>query len=421
MVIGHLVGSVDASDRSKQNMIFNEDNLYITYTLTAISKDLIEGAFDIDRHTGNLVVARQLDRELQSEFRLEIRALDTSASNNPQSSAIAVKIEILDENDNPPIWQEDPITITVSELAHEGTVIYNFSASDADMGLNGQLQYKLLKYSPLMWHNEDALKQEETKLFNVDILTGGLTLMGRLDYELVKEYILIVQAFDLAENKSKRLYTSVTAIVKVLDENDNAPEFVIPAPNKEIKNRYGLITKTETPSATVFITDNKRVGDTLMHIVAIDQDTGNNGKVSYSLESGNELAYFRLNSNTGFLELAKPLPPIIQNTGDSSASISALNRNKFELLVKAQDHGVLDKKSSLLKLEILVRGTKSNPPRFMQTTYYANISESISPGSFVIQVSAKSFNGGENGKHFHLIILTYDLRSTVLSRIFLNL
>ena len=389
---------MDASDRSKQNMIFNEDNLYITYTLTAISKDLIEGAFDIDRHTGSLVVARQLDRELQSEFRLEIRALDTSASNNPQSSAIAVKIEILDENDNPPVWQEDPITITVSELAHEGAVIYNFSASDDDTGLNGQLQYKLLKYSPLMWHNENALKEDETKLFNVDILTGGLTLMGRLDYELVKEYILIVQAFDLAENKSKRLYTSVTAIVKILDENDNAPEFVIPPPNRETKNRYGLIMKNETPSATVFITDNKRVGDTLMHIVAIDSDTGNNGKVSYSLESGNELAYFRLNTNTGFLELAKPLPPIVQNSNGNTASTNALDRNKFELLVKAQDHGVLDKKSSVLKLEILVRGTKSNPPRFMQTTYFANITENISAGSFVVQVSAKSFNGGENGE-----------------------
>ncbi|KAM7351502.1 dachsous cadherin-related 1 isoform 2-T2 [Cochliomyia hominivorax] len=408
IAIGHVVGSVDASDRSKQNMIFNEDNLYITYTLTSISKDIIEGAFDIDRHTGSLVVARPLDRELQSEFRLEIRALDTSASNNPQSSAITVKIEILDTNDNPPTWQEDPIHLQVSELAAEGSVIYNFTASDADIGLNGQIQYKLLKYSPKNWNVDKMPKPEEEKnLFAVDILTGGLTVMGPLDYETVKEYILIVQAFDLAENKSERLYTSVTAVVKILDENDNKPEFVIPPLNPEPKNKYGVINKSETNTATVFISDNKRVGDVLMHIGAIDPDMGDNGRLTYSLVSGNELGYFRLNGETGFLELVKPLPPLVHNTADGSRNLSSGNRNKFELMIKAQDHGAREQLSSLMKLEILVRGTKSNPPRFIQSTYYANITENASPGSFVVQVNAKSFNGGENAN------LTYEIPTGV--------
>ncbi|XP_046803384.1 protein dachsous, partial [Lucilia cuprina] len=406
IAIGHIVGSVDASDRSKQNMIFNEDNLYITYTLTPISKDLIEGAFDIDRHTGSLVVARQLDRELQAEFRLEIRALDTSASNNPQSSAIAVKIEILDVNDNAPSWQEDPIKIQVSELASEGSVIYNFSATDADTGLNGQIQYKLLKYSPKSW-NVEKLPKEERDLFNVDILTGGLTVMGPLDYETIKEYILIVQAFDLAENKTERLYSSVTAVIKVLDENDNKPEFVIPPLNRETKNKYGLINKNETPTATVFISDNKRIGDLLMHIVAIDPDTGNNGRISYTLINGNELSYFRLNKETGFLELAKPLPPVVHNTADRMPTSNTLQRNRFELLIKAEDQGAKEKLSSLMKLEILVRGTKSNPPRFLKSSYYANITENASAGSFVVQVSAKSFNGGENAN------LTYEIPTGV--------
>ncbi|KAI8125952.1 Protein dachsous [Lucilia cuprina] len=408
IAIGHIVGSVDASDRSKQNMIFNEDNLYITYTLTPISKDLIEGAFDIDRHTGSLVVARQLDRELQAEFRLEIRALDTSASNNPQSSAIAVKIEILDVNDNAPSWQEDPIKIQVSELASEGSVIYNFSATDADTGLNGQIQYKLLKYSPKSW-NMEKLPKEERDLFNVDILTGGLTVMGPLDYETIKEYILIVQAFDLAENKTERLYSSVTAVVKVLDENDNKPEFVIPPLNRETKNKYGLINKNETPTATVFISDNKRIGDLLMHIVAIDPDTGNNGRISYTLINGNELSYFRLNKETGFLELTKPLPPVVHNTADRIPTSKTLQRNRFELLIKAEDQGAKEKLSSLMKLEILVRGTKSNPPRFLKSSYYANITENASAGSFVVQVSAKSFNGGENAS-YTVPIYVYDAK-----------
>ncbi|XP_073827275.1 dachsous cadherin-related 1 [Musca autumnalis] len=410
--IGHVVGHVDGTDGSKQNLIFNEDNLYITYTVTAVSKDYIEGAFDIDRHTGSLVVARQLDREEQSEYRLEVRALDTSASNNPHSSAIAVKIEITDINDNAPIWTEDPIRIQVSESTQQGSVLYNFTATDMDTGLNGRVQYKLLKYSPknlnLVGDKIDPVHVEEPDLFAVDILTGGLTLMGSLDYETIKEYILIVQAYDLAENKSERLHSTVTAVLEVLDENDNPPEFVIPPVQKENRNRYGVISKQEIPTSLITITDNKRIGDQLLQIVATDKDAGNNGRVSYAVESGNELGYFRLNAETGSLELVKSLPPLSQSSNsDNRLPVTTLNRNKFELLIKAQDHGDLEKKSSLMKLQILIRGTKSNPPRFVQSEYYANISENSPPGSFVLQVTAKSLNGGENAN------LTYEIPTGV--------
>ncbi|XP_075153661.1 dachsous cadherin-related 1 [Haematobia irritans] len=410
--IGHIVGYVDGSDGRKQNMIFHEDNLYITYTLAALSKDVVEGVFDIDRHTGSLVVARQLDREEQSEYRLEVRALDTSASNNPQSSAIAVKIEITDINDNAPIWLEDPIGLQVSELMPPGSVLYNFTATDIDMGLNGQVQYKLLKYTPKNINpvEKNSLNTlEEQDLFAVDILTGGLTLMGSLDYEMIKEYILIVQAFDLAENKSERLHSTVTAVVKVLDENDNDPEFVIPPVQKEMRNRYGVPSKVDTPTSLIYISDNRRIGDVLLQMVAIDKDSGNNGRISYILESGNELGYFRLNPDSGSLELVKSLPPH-GNSGEveSHGPKRTLNRNKFELVVKAQDHGRdKERRSSLMKLQILVRGTKSNPPRFTQSMYYANISEKSPTGSFVLEVKAKSLNGGENAN------LTYEIPTGV--------
>jgi len=116
-VVGHVVGSISPSERPA-NVVRNSveesfEDLRVTYTLNPLTKDLIEAAFDIDRHSGNLVVARLLDREVQSEFRLEIRALDTTASNNPQSSAITVKIEVADVNDNAPEWPQDPIDLQV--------------------------------------------------------------------------------------------------------------------------------------------------------------------------------------------------------------------------------------------------------------------------------------------------------------------
>jgi len=257
--VGHVVGSISGSDYSDtDNLIASSNGLHITYTLTSLTSDAIEGAFDMDRSTGSLVVARRLDRELQNEYRLEIRALDTSASNNPQSSAVTVKVEIADVNDNPPMWAVDPITINVDEDTPVGTVVFNFSATDADSGTNGDIQYKLLKQMP-----------PEQTVFDLDPLTGALSLLVSLDYETLTEFLLVVQAIDQSSNVTERLSTSVTARVIIKDVNDNGPSFVSPS----------------AQDSTVLLTDSATVGNIIAHVVAVDKDSGENGRITYSFIS----------------------------------------------------------------------------------------------------------------------------------------
>lgn len=84
--VGYIVGSVATTDSSSQeNIIPGSSGSHVTYTLTSLMPDNIKDAFEIDRNTGSLVVSRELDREVQSEYRLEVRALDTSAMNNPKA------------------------------------------------------------------------------------------------------------------------------------------------------------------------------------------------------------------------------------------------------------------------------------------------------------------------------------------------
>uniref|UniRef100_A0A1B0GD92 Cadherin domain-containing protein n=1 Tax=Glossina morsitans morsitans TaxID=37546 RepID=A0A1B0GD92_GLOMM len=406
--VGSAIGSIDVLAHNRQKISSHDNDFYVTYTVIPLSKDIIERAFDIDRHTGSLVVACQLDRETQAEFRLEIRALDTTSASNPQSSTITVKIEVTDINDNPPIWSQNPININVSELTPEGTVIYNFTASDADIGCNGQVQYKLIQYFPK--HNCERCINGEEQLFTIDMLTGGLTLVGSLDYETVKEYTLIVQGFDLAANESERLYSTVSAKLEILDENDNEPEFVIPVITSERLNaQHGLITTKSVhstvvqPSASVLINNNKRIGEIVTHVLALDLDSDNNGLLSYSIEHGNDSGFFRINSETGIVELAQRLPSIpIQ-----ADSFMSPTPDKYELFIKAQDHGEPDRKSSLLNLKIMVQDTKSNPPRFLQSVHFANVTENAQTNSFVIQVVAKSNNGRDIGN------LTYEIPTGV--------
>lgn len=113
----------------------------MAFTLSSLTPLDAQPAFDVDRGSGQLVVAHSLDRENVSEYHLEVRALDTSSLGNPQSIAVSVKIVIEDANDNAPRWPADPLVIEVSEGATIGSTIYNLSASDLDSGLNGDLRY----------------------------------------------------------------------------------------------------------------------------------------------------------------------------------------------------------------------------------------------------------------------------------------
>lgn len=207
--IGQAVGSVSGAGPAGR----------VAFTLDSLTPISEFPAFDVDRSTGQLVVAHSLDRENVSEYYLEIRALDTSSIGNPQSIAVSVKIVIEDANDNPPRWPQDPITVRVSEKAAIGSTIHNLEASDLDSGLNGDLRYSLVAEFP------------STGSFAVDSLTGALTLAKRLDREKRAEYTLILKALDRAP-PGEQLAATVTARIIVLDQNDNDPVFVAPESTK---------------------------------------------------------------------------------------------------------------------------------------------------------------------------------------------
>lgn len=349
--MGHVVGSIACTEQSDQeNLISGSLSRHITYTLITLGGEYATGAFDIDRSTGSLVVARQLDRESQGEYRLEVRALDTSATNNPQSSAVTIKVDIIDVNDNPPKWPVDPITIQIPEDTNIGATVFNFTATDADSGLNGEIHYSLAKQLP-----------NEKPVFAVDPLRGTLTLLEHLDYENLTEYTLIVKATDQATNTSERLSTAATVRIIISDANDNSPVFF--APTMKI----------------VKISDSSTVGSSLVRVVAVDADSGDNGRVSYVISSGNDNSRFIIGYESGVITLARPL-----------MSFSGGMNGMFILNITASDHGTPIARQSYMVLQLVVQGSSDNPPRFLESVYKVNISEDLPVGSFVVKVAAKS-------------------------------
>ena len=248
--------------------------------------------------------------------------------------------------------------------------MYNFSAFDADTGPNGEIQYKMLIQSPA------------AETFSLDPLTGTLSLLQSIDYEKITEYLLVIEATDQSHNISERLSTPVTVRVIISDANDNAPVFVTPS----------------LQDSVLYLSDSATVGFNVTHVVAIDNDSGDNGRITYAILSGNDDEHFGIDVNSGFIELLKPIFSESSRQHMQRYSNNVVtNSGKYNLMISATDNGHPTPLETRITLKIIVQGSKSNPPRFLESVYQANISENIAEGNFVVRVNAKLYHA-DNGK-----------------------
>ncbi|KAK2846728.1 hypothetical protein Q5P01_009727 [Channa striata] len=200
-------------------------------------------------------------------------------------------------------------------------------------------------------------------LLSLDPSTGVLSLGQELDYEVISNLILVIKATDSALDISQRRWGSVTARVYVTDENDNAPVF-------------------SSPTA-VSVMEDQPVGFVVLYVMARDADQGENGRVTYIIQSGNTAGTFNLNPNTGSLSIFKPLDREEQDV--------------FNLTIIAEDHGIPQHSSSQL-LCVHVIDVNDEVPWFEESQYDAQISENRPPGTSVLTVSASDLDQGTNGQ-----------------------
>ncbi|NXQ38582.1 PCDG2 protein, partial [Catharus fuscescens] len=164
-----------------------------------------------------VVTARELDREQVSEYNVTVRAAD-GGSPALQSSAVLC-LRVLDVNDNAPVFAEERYSARVVENNAAGALVLTVRATDADWGQNARVRYRLgegrVRGAPL------------SSYVSVQAETGALYALRSLDYEQVRELRLWVCAED---GGAPALSSNVSVLVQIVDENDNAPQVLYPAP-----------------------------------------------------------------------------------------------------------------------------------------------------------------------------------------------
>ncbi|KAL0994901.1 hypothetical protein UPYG_G00129030 [Umbra pygmaea] len=343
---GSVIGSVRSHDQRDPHSLDSQ----VTYVVVGGTDQ--QGTFMVDRLTGDVYLVRELDYEEGNRYMLHIEVSDFSRS-YPSSHRVQLDISVQDHNDHAPQFAEDPVTIVIPEHTQPGASIYTFQADDKDgSGPNSDVKYSIEH----QWPNSH-------NLLTLDSSTGVLTLGQRLDHETTPSLYLVVRATDQAEDPSARRWGSVTARVFVTDVNDNAPIF-------------------SSPSA-VSVMEDQPVGFVVVYVMARDKDEGENGRVSYSIQSGNSAGCFILNPNTGSLSILKAL--------------DRENQEVINLTIIAEDHGMPALSTTQL-LSIQVIDVNDELPQFQSEELEAEIPENQVAGTTVITVTATDRDQGSNGQ-----------------------
>uniref|UniRef100_A0A3Q2NQ44 Protocadherin-related 15a n=1 Tax=Fundulus heteroclitus TaxID=8078 RepID=A0A3Q2NQ44_FUNHE len=162
---------------------------------------------------GSIYTRRPLDRELMNHYSLIVEASDGAV--DPRRTTITLSVQVLDIDDNSPVFSQQDYVVNVPENSPVGTVILKLSAVDADTFSN--ITYRI---------KTESARQ----LFSLNPITGELAVLQTLDFEglaamgMGTSYTFQVEAVDQGALMPPGLAT-VTVRITVRDMNDFSPIF----------------------------------------------------------------------------------------------------------------------------------------------------------------------------------------------------
>ncbi|UYV60172.1 FAT1, partial [Cordylochernes scorpioides] len=303
--------------------------------------------FSVD-DKGQIFLMSSLDREERSSYVLTVKA------ETKFSSLIAtteVTINVMDENDNPPVFESNPYIVSIAENVAKGSTILKVLANDADAGDNGAVTYSL---------GPDA--GEAANVFHLDTKLGWLTTLSALDREAQAYYNFTVLATDSgAVPRSSSTYVHIS----VRDYNDNPPYFK--------RSQYETAINEDALPGTVIVT-----------LETLDLDEDLSDPVDFYIISGDFFDQFDIKAN-----------------GDVSVKKS-LDREKISsyLLEVIGTDGTFIAKTNVY---IDVLDANDNPPVCLKDRYTEVISESISVQTYILTIAASDADERRNAQLWYTL------------------
>ncbi|XP_068423405.1 cadherin-23 isoform X3 [Clinocottus analis] len=296
-----------------------------------ISPTAVQGRADI-----RVRVAMPLDFENIRSYSFSLYA---NESMSDHVGFARVFIELINENDNRPIFSRPLYNISLPENTPPGTSLLRILATDRDAGIFGIVRYYF---------------SDEPDQFSLDDETGWVILRDSLDYELMRRFTLTVLARDGGGEE-----TTGRIRVNVLDVNDNAPLFQ--------KEAY-----------VGSLRENEQAVQAVARVRATDEDSPPNNFLTYTITSASAFpAYFSILMVEGYavISVTRPL------------DYEQVPNGMVYLTVMAKDGGN-PALNNTVPVTVEVIDENDNPPEFSKQSYIVKIPENIIAGATVLLVNA---------------------------------
>nr|pir cadherin 8 - human [Homo sapiens]AAA35628.1 cadherin-8 [Homo sapiens] len=240
VVLGTAIGRVKAND---QDIGENAQSSYDI--IDGDGTALFEITSDAQAQDGIIRLRKPLDFETKKSYTLKDEAANVHidprfSGRGPFKDTATVKI-VVEDADEPPVFSSPTYLLEVHENAALNSVIGQVTARDPDI-TSSPIRFSIDRHTDL------------ERQFNINADDGKITLATPLDRELSVWHNITIIATEIRNHSQ---ISRVPVAIKVLDVNDNAPEFA---------SEY-----------EAFLCENGKPGQVIQTVSAMDKDDPKNG------------------------------------------------------------------------------------------------------------------------------------------------
>ncbi|NWU24247.1 CADH8 protein, partial [Dyaphorophyia castanea] len=240
VALGEPIGRVKAND------LDIGENAKSSYDIIeGDGADIFEITTDAQTQDGIIRVRKPLDFETKKSYTLKVEAANIHIdprflSGGPFKDTATVKI-VVEDADEPPVFSSPTYLLEVHENAALNSVLGQVTAHDPDAS-SSPIRFSIDRHTDL------------ERQFNINAEDGKITLATPLDRETSTWHNITIVA---TETRNHSQVSRVPVAIKVLDVNDNAPEFA--------------------SEHEAFLCENGKPGQVIQIVSAVDKDDPKNG------------------------------------------------------------------------------------------------------------------------------------------------
>lgn len=344
----------------KLSCIPNEENYDddVCETFDIATDRISDGNF-----TAIITLLKPLDYETRSSYILTLLAKDGSPV-NPLSSVASVTINVVDIQDQKPVFLNAPYSVTVAENLPEDSYVLTVYAMDGDTGNPRSVLLTMEDEDKGYFKLEQTSKNGSATIYSTNIP------IDREDPDISQNggvYSFRIRATELINDEVPSDYSLTQVTVVVTDVDDHMPEFN--EAQFEIDVPENLKNGTPLPGLSMF---------------AIDMDLGKNSRYNLSLENVlNAENVFEVSPTSG-----QSRTPIVVKVVDSTKldyDVKSTDEHVLKFDLVASVNGV---KLSKSRVTVYLQDVNDNGPIFEKSNYEVFVNEDAEIGTKIADISA---------------------------------